>query len=77
MHTYSKILNKFYDADDGNVVYVTNILQVQRYLKNGASEDLVDILFTDTRREDSLVFVFQKTQRIKELYKKWQAHELN
>lgn len=77
MRTYSKILNKFYDADDGNVVYVTNILQVQRYLKNGASEDLVDILFTDTRREDSLVFVFQKTQRIKELYKKWQAHELN
>ena len=77
MRTYSKILNKFYDADDGNVVYVTNILQVQRYLKNGASEDLVDILFTDTRREDSLVFVFQKTQRIKELYQKWQAHELN
>lgn len=77
MRAYSKILNKFYDADDGNVVYVTNILQVQRYLKNGASEDLVDILFTDTRREDSLVFVFQKTQRIKELYKKWQAHELN
>ena len=77
MRTYSKILNKFYDADDGNVVYVTNILQVQRYLKNGASEDLVDILFTDTKREDSLVFVFQKTQRIKELYKKWQAHELN
>ena len=77
MRTYSTILNKFYDADDGNVVYVTNILQVQRYLKNGASEDLVDILFTDTRREDSLVFVFQKTQRIKELYKKWQAHELN
>ena len=77
MRTYSKILNKFYDADDGNVVYVTNSLQVQRYLKNGASEDLVDILFTDTRREDSLVFVFQKTQRIKELYKKWQAHELN
>lgn len=77
MKTYSKILNKWYEADDGNVVYVTNILQVQKYLKNGASEELVDILFTDTRREDSLVFVFQKTQRIKELYKKWQAHELN
>lgn len=77
MKTYSKILNKWYEADDGNVVYVTNILQVQKYLKNGASEELVDILFTDTRREDSLVFVFQKTQRIKELYKKWNAHELN
>lgn len=77
MRKYSQILSKWYEADDGNVVYVTNILQVQKYLKNGASEELVDILFTDTRREDSLVFVFQKTQRIKELYKKWQAHELN
>lgn len=77
MRVYSQILRKYYDADDGNVVYVTNILQVQRYLKNGASEDLVDILFTDTKREDSLVFVFKKTQRIKELYRKWNAHELN
>lgn len=77
MHTYSKILNKYYDADDGNVVYVTNMLQAQRYLKNGAVEELVDILFTGTRRDDSLVFVFKKTPRIKELYKMWQAHELN
>ena len=75
--TYSKILNKYYDPDNGNVVYVSNMLQVQRYLKNDASEDLVDILFTDTKREDSLVFVFLKTPRIKELYKKWQAHELS
>lgn len=77
MLTYSKILNKYYDPDNGNVVYVSNMLQVQRYLKNDASEDLVDILFTDTKREDSLVFVFLKTPRIKELYKKWQAHELS
>ena len=77
MRTYSKILNKWYDADDGNVVYVTNMLQAQRYLKNDAVEELVDILYTGTRRDNSLVFVFQKTQRIKELYKKWQAHELN
>ena len=37
MRTYSKILNKWYDADDGNVVYVTNMLQAQRYLKNDDS----------------------------------------
>ena len=77
MRTYSKILNKYYDADDGNVVYVTNMLQAQKYLKNDAVDDLVDILYTGTRRDDSLVFVFKKTPRIKELYKMWQAHELN
>ena len=76
MRTYSKILNKYYDSDNGSVIYVSNMLQAQRYLKNGAVEELVDILYTDTKRDDSLVFVFLKTPLIKELYKKWQAHEL-
>ena len=77
MLKFSTLFNRYYNAENGNVVYVSNILQVQRYLKNGASEELVDILFTDTHRDDSLVFVFLKTPRIKELYRKWQAHELN
>ena len=77
MRKYSQILGKWYEADDWNLAYLTNMLQVKRYLSNGASEDLVDILFTGTKREDSLVFVFKKTPLIKELYKKWQAHELN
>lgn len=76
MITFSRILNKYYDSDNGSVVYVSNMLQAQRYLKNGAVEELVDILYTDTKRDDSLVFVFLKTPLIKELYKKWQAHEL-
>ena len=75
MIAYSKILGKYYDTE--NAVYVSNMLQAQRYLKNGAVEDFVDILFTGTRREDSLVFVFNKTPLVKELYRKWQAHELN
>lgn len=75
MQTYSRLLNKYYDSD--NAVYVANMLQVARYMKNGAHEDLVDILYDGVKREDTLVFVFQKTPRIKELYKKWQAHELN
>ena len=75
MVTYSKILNKYYDSE--NAVYITSMLQCQRYLNNGAAEDLVDILYSGTKREDTLVFVFQKTPLIKELYKKWQAHELN
>ena len=75
MITYSKILNRYYDSD--NAVYITNMLQCQRYLNNGASEDLVDILYSGTRRNDTLVFVFNKTQLVKELYQKWQNHELD
>lgn len=77
MLKYSRLLGKYYDADNGNVVYISNILQVARYLKNGAQEDLVDILYDGVKREDTLVFVFLKTPRIQELYKKWQAHELD
>jgi hypothetical protein len=77
MQTYSKLLNKYYDADDGKVVYITNMVQCSRFLNNGGVEDLVDILYTGTKRPDTLVFVFRKTPLIRELYRKWQNHELD
>ena len=76
MQTYSKLLNKYYDSD--KVAYLTNVKQVFQYL-NASEEvidDLVDILYSGTRK-DCLVFVFRKTPVIQELYRKWQAHELN
>lgn len=76
MQTYSKLLNKYYDSD--NVAYITNFQQVYKYL-NASDEvinELVDILYSGTRK-DCLVFVFNKTPLIKELYRKWNAHELN
>lgn len=76
MNTYSKLLNRYYDSD--KVAYITNFQQVYKYL-NAAEEvadSLVDILYSGTRK-DCLVFVFEKTPLIQELYRKWQAHELN
>ena len=75
MRIYSKLLGRYYDND--NVVYVVNMLQAARYMKNGAHEFLVDILYDGVKREDTLVFVFEKTPLIKELYRKWNARELN
>lgn len=76
MQRYSRLLNKYYDAD--NVVYITNFQQVYKYLN--ASEEvadgLVDILYSGTRK-DCLVFVFNKSPLMQELYRKWNAHELN
>lgn len=74
MRTYSKLLGRYYDSE--NVVYLVNMLQVARYMKNGAHEFLVDILYDCVRKDDTLVFVFEKTPLIKELYRKWNAHEL-
>jgi hypothetical protein len=76
MRKYSTLLNKWYD-DDGQLVYVTNFVQCSKFLNNGAVEDLCDILYSGTKRPDTLVFVFKKTPLIKELYRKWQNHELN
>ena len=75
MQIYSKLLNKYYDAD--KAVYIVNMLQVARYMKNGAEEFLVDILCDRAKKADTLVFVFEKTPEIQELYRKWNAHELN
>ena len=74
MMNFSKLFNRYYDAE--NVVFITNMLQCQKYLNNGATGDLVDILYSGTKHKDTLVFVFQKTPLVKELYRKWQAHEL-
>ena len=73
---YSKLLSRHYDPSNSNVVYISNILQVAKYLKNGGSEFLVDILYDGVKREDTLVFVFLKTPEVQELYRRWQSHEL-
>ena len=71
----SKITGREYN--ETSCVYVVNMLQAARYMKNGAHEFLVDILYDGVKREDTLVFVFEKNDIIKDLYKKWNAHELH
>lgn len=73
---YSNLLHRHYDPSNSNVVYLTNVLQVAKFMKNGGSEFLVDILYDGVKREDTLVFVFLKTPEIKELYRLWQEHKL-
>ena len=70
----SKITGREYE--ENNCVYVTNMLQAQRYLAYLGPEYLLDILYTGTYRKDSLVFVFERcaaTRKAKEL---WDKHEL-
>ena len=71
----STITGKEYNPDNSSVIYVVNVVQAYKYLQNGASEDLVDILYTNTKN-DCLVFVFRKSSSIKKLYELWNNHEL-
>ena len=70
----SPITGKIYDGAD--CVHIPNMLQAQRYLSYLGPEYLLDILYTDTRRKDSLVFVFKKCTETRKAKELWDNHEL-
>ena len=71
----SPITQKVYNPD--SCVNVTNMLQAKRYLAYLGPEYLVDVLYTGTKREDCLVFVFKKCPETRKAKKLWDNHELN
>ena len=71
----SKITGKEYYED--NAVYLTNMLQAQKYLNYLGPEYLLDILYTGTYRKDSLVFVFKRCPETRKAKELWDNHELN
>lgn len=71
----SMITGKQYMED--NCIYISNMLQAQRYLSYLGPEYLLDILYTGTYRKDSLVFVFEKCHETRKAKELWDKHELN
>ena len=70
----SKITGKTYDPS--NAVYLTNPVQCQRYFKYLGDKPFLDILFTSEKREDALVFVWERCPETREAKIKWDNHEL-
>jgi hypothetical protein len=70
----SKITGKTYEPSDA--IYLTNPTQCQRYFKFLGDEYFLDILFTSEKREDALVFVWQKCEATRQAKQKWDNHEL-
>lgn len=70
----SKITGKTYEPSD--CVYLTNMLQVKKYLEYLGPELMLDILFSSEQRPDALVFVWQKCPETREAKIKWDNHEL-
>ena len=67
----SNITYKTYDQ--GQACYISNMRQAYLYLRNGAN--LLDILYESTK-SDMLVFVFERNEKLRELYELWNKHEL-
>lgn len=71
----SPITGKIYDGSD--CIHIPNMLQAQRYLSYLGPEYLLDILYTGTKKKDSLVFVFKKCSETRKAKELWDNHELN
>ena len=71
----SPITGKVYD--NANCIYVANMLQAKRYLSYLGPDYLLDVLYTGTKREDCMVFVFEKCPETRKAKELWDNHELN
>lgn len=70
----SKVTGKTYDP--GNVIYMTNPKQCGAYFKHLGYEPFLDILVTSEKREDAMVFVWEKCPETREAKIKWDNHLL-
>ena len=70
----SKITGKTYEPSD--CVYLTNMLQVKKYLEYLGPELMLDILVSSEHRPDALVFVWKKCPETREAKIKWDNHQL-
>lgn len=61
---------------ESSAIYISNMLQAQRYLAYLGPEYLLDVLYSGTRKKDSLVFVFQKCPETRKAKELWDNHEL-
>lgn len=71
----SPITGKVYD--NASCIYISNMLQAKRYLSYLGPDYLLDVLYTGTKREDCMVFVFKKCPETRKAKELWDNHELN
>ena len=71
----SKLTGKTYD--ESQAVYMTNPKQNQAYAKYlGGWEHFLDMLFTSEKREDALVFVWEKCPETAMAKRLWDNHAI-
>lgn len=71
----SKITGKTYEPGSG-CLYLTNMLQVKRYLEYLGPDFLLDVLWTSEKRPDALVFVWKKCPETRDAKILWDQHKL-
>ena len=71
----SKITGRTYD--EATAIYMTNPRQAQAYAKYlGGWDYFLDMLFTSEKREDALVFVWERCEATRRAKLLWDQHLL-
>lgn len=70
----SPITMREYNPSDA--IYITTALQAKQYLCYLGPEFFLDILYSGTKREDCLVFVFKRCPETRKAKELWDKHEL-
>jgi len=69
----SKLTGRSYEPSNSKILWIKNCQQVATYLYYDAYlfDDLLDVLSTKKDGKLELTWVFEKTDRLKSLYNKW------
>jgi len=70
----SEITHKLYEP--GNAIFISNVLQAQRYLEYLGSDYLLDIIWNSEVRDKCIVFVFAKCPETRKAKELWDRHML-
>ena len=70
----SEITHKSYEP--GNCIFISNVLQAQRYLEYLGAEYLLDIIWQSEVKNNCIVFVFPRCPQTKRAKELWDQHLL-
>ena len=70
----SEITHKSYEP--GNCVFISNVLQAQRYLEQLGADYLLDIIWQSEVKSNCIVFVFPRCEETRHCKDLWDQHLL-
>lgn len=74
MQVTSRVTGKKYLTE--KAIFIRNFSQFSAYMNNGAEKNLLDIYYDSSQGRNPMVFVFEKNDDLKKLYKLWNEKKL-
>lgn len=78
MKVKSSLTGVEYEPSNKEYIFIGNVKQIAAYLSadEGIWDDLVDIIVSQKKQSNELAFVFKRTERLRDLYNRWNERSL-